>query len=598
MQLSVWRRLCPLGSLFDPVLEKIERTLADPETLSLLDRAEAEERYPDAVIERLKECGLMSLLAGEESEAARPISLWHLAALNVASAQASGSLAITLGVNALALLPIYIGADESQRREIFGQVRGGAFSSLLLSELAHGSNLARNQARAERGVVDDRGEFRPVDDGTPPTHYRIYGEKQLINGGTHHQILVTLLRTRETGAAGAGELGGASSHFTLIRVPRGPGVEPLPRWRTLPAPAADISGIRFAGAIVPAENVIGGEGNGFFLVQQALSISRGGVSALAAGAATRARALAVAYARQRDIYGKPIVHLDAIADHLLRMEALELLASAVSLKAAATLNALGPAAVHYGCVAKLASCALAEEAVAEGRQVLGARALLRDLPYERLLRDVVLYGIFDGTSHVVLEQIHWRLAQSAQNPGGAQDTVTALGRLFQTPPQSLVEVGRRRGRAFVLPIEVHARALAAIPGEVSLEPLADLAQLLLVFTRAARAAGLWDGDQGIRFAAAEIFGQVETLIAAAELADPDRRKALGLPPASGSSLVNIYRFALSWRGGRAAAALRQLWLGSQIAGAEALAAVERAFLLDFQAARALGREALRQTEDP
>jgi alkylation response protein AidB-like acyl-CoA dehydrogenase len=591
MQRDLWRRLCPLGTLSDPVLEAIDGALSEPETLSRLDQAERDERYPAEVIERLKACGLMALFAGDEG---RPVSLWHLAALNVMAAQVSGSLAITLGVNALALLPVYIGASESQRQEIFGRVRAGAFSALLLTELAHGSNLARNEARAEGGTIG-AGGFEPA---AVATHYRVRGEKQLINGGHRHEILVALLRTRDPSpASGDGELVGAARDFSLLRVPRGPGVEPLPRWRTLPAHAADISGVRFAGAVVPAENVIGGEGNGFPLVQQALAISRGGVSALAAGAASRARELAVDYAQERDIYGQPIVHLDAIADHLLRIEALELLAAAASLKAAAALNARGPAAVHYGCVAKLASCALAEEAVAEGRRVLGARALLRDLPYERLLRDVVLYGVFDGTSHVVLEQIHWRLAQSALRPEEEADTLAAVRGVLQAPPQSLVEVGRRRGRAFVLPVERHARALAGIGGAVSLEPLAELARLLLQFTGAARASGAWDGDQGVRFAAAEIFAQLETLIAAVELADPDRRQALGLPLPTGDSVAGVYRFALSWQGARAAAALRQLWLASSLAGAEALDPVERGFLVDFGPARAERRRSLRQTQE-
>jgi alkylation response protein AidB-like acyl-CoA dehydrogenase len=592
---STWQRLCPLGVLRDPVLEQIERTLWEPDTLALLDQLEADESYPGPVLDRLRSIGLMSLFAGEDAAAGRPITLWHLAALNVLSAQVSGSLAITLGVNGLALLPVYIAADEAQRRKILAEVRAGAFSSLLLTELAHGSNLARNEAFAERGTLDEAGVFLPGD-RVPATHYRIRGEKQLINGGTHHEVLVVLLRTREATPQTEADLGGASNHFTVFRVPRGPGVEAMPRWQTLPAHAADISGVRFTEVIVAAENLIGGEGNGFSLVQQALSISRGGVSALAAGAASSARAMAVSYARERNIHGKPIVHLDSIADHLLRTEALDLLASALSLKAVATSNCFGPAAVHYGCVAKFACSAFAEEAVTEGRRVLGARALLREFPYERLVRDVTLYGVFDGTSHIVLDQIQWRLAQSAQREGGGEDTLELARRLYQTPPQPLVEIGRRRARPFLLPIDLHALALAGLGGAISLAPLAKLARALLVFTRSARESGRWDTDQGIRFAAAELFAHVEALIASAELADPHCRQALGLPAVSGHSMAAVHRFALSWFGARTAAALRQLWVRVELPGAEPLVALERDFLRDFEAARAARRKALRETE--
>ena len=71
------------------------------------------------------------------------------------------------------------------------------------------------------------------------------------------------------------------------------------------------------------------------------------MSSLAAGCLNRARDLAVHYAQRRNIYGKPIVELGAISDHLMRLEALNLLVSAISLKATALLKAIGLAASHY-----------------------------------------------------------------------------------------------------------------------------------------------------------------------------------------------------------------------------------------------------------
>src|SRR5438067_1180516 len=80
----------------------------------------------------------------------------------------------------------------------------------------------------------------------------------------------------------------ARREFTHCLVERDATVEPLARGRTLPARGADIGGVRFRGTLVPEANAIGGEGEGFPLVQKALSVSRGGIASLASGAASRA----------------------------------------------------------------------------------------------------------------------------------------------------------------------------------------------------------------------------------------------------------------------------------------------------------------------
>src|SRR6185503_2257377 len=110
-------------------------------------------------------------------------------------------------------------------------------------------------------------------------------------------------------------------------------------------------------------------------------------------------------------------------------------------------NALGLGAAHYTAVAKLACCRLAEEAVDEGRRVLGARALLAAHPYSQLVRDILLYGIFDGTSHLMLEQIQWRLAQESARPERDADTLSMLREIYGAPPAPLPAILRQRARA-------------------------------------------------------------------------------------------------------------------------------------------------------
>jgi alkylation response protein AidB-like acyl-CoA dehydrogenase len=514
-----------------PVLDAIEAYLEAPETRAELESLDRERRYPHAALERLRALGLPALL----TEAA---TVHHLTALNVLCARASGSLAITVGVNALALLPVYIAADDEQRARIFARVREGAASSMLLTELDHGSNLLACQAGAEPGTVDG-GAFRP---GAPGTHYRLRGEKHLINGGREHALLMTFLRTQAAGGPG---------DFSFFAIERDPTVIPLARHRTLPAAGADISGVRFDDTIVDHNCLLGREGEGFTLVQKTLSISRGAISGLACGAASRAHELAAEHARSWWLYGAPIAQLGAIAEHLRRLDALELAVAAIAVKQTALVNAQGLAAAHHTAVAKLAACTLAEAAVDEGRRVLAARALLHDLPYARLVRDVLLYGVFDGTRHVMLDQIQWRLTQVAAASDETEDTLTPLRAAYAAAPAPLVEVLRRRGRARAPALLAHLRALQALPGAVALVPLTVLGETLVAAVRTARADGRWDADQALRFEAAELLALLETLIAVVELADPDRR--LG---AADVVSVETYRFTLAWLGASLAARMR------------------------------------------
>ncbi len=593
---STWRRLCPLGDWRDPVLEAVEECLAAPDTAAALERAVETGSYPAEVVAELQRRGLARLFAEAPGDELSRVTAYHLSALNELAARYDGSLAITLGVNALALLPVYIGAGDELLAEVFGRVRRGAFASLLLSEREHGSNLTRNRARAEPGTLDGDGVFRPAGDGDgrsshgPPSHYRLHGRKDFINGGARHQLLVALLRTADHGATDDGPLG-AARDFTLFLVERGPGVEAERRWRTLPTPAADISSVGFAGVVVPATKIVGRPDEGFPLIQKTLSLSRGAIGALATGAAERAGELAFEHARRRDIYGGPILGLDAIADHLMRQAALERLAAAASLKSTAVTNALGLGAAYYTAVAKYVCCAAAEEAVDEGRRVLAAHALLVEYPYQRLVRDVLLYGVFDGTSHLMLEQIQWRLEQLVAARGtdrAAADPLAAAGEIYRTPPRRILEVCRRPARPLMLSPEAGARALAERPGSVPAEPLAEVAGGLLDLVGRLREDGRWEKDQGLRFTAADLLARLEAVLALVELGDPGRREALGLAPVEGGPPWegDQVRFAAGWSGALLAAVLRRLALSVGVEPAADLAAAERELVALQAAARA------------
>jgi len=585
---NTWQRCCPLSGGLGP-LARVGDHLARPDTRAELARCEAEERFPAEVIARLDQLGLSLLFAAAPD--APYTTAHHIHALGAVTAQASGSLAITVGVTGLALLPVYIAGTGAQLEWVRERVLGGARAAMLLSEWSHGSDLGATETRAER----EPGE---------PGHYRITGEKQLINMGRRAELLMTLARTSPAQTGGLGGAGGLS----LFLIERDATVDPLPRWRMLPVPAADIGGARFRGTMVSAGRRIGEEGEGFRLVQSALTLSRGGISAFASGTASRACGLAFAHARERALYGQPIARLAGVADNLARMAALELAANCLSLSAATAANALGQRAAHLTAVAKLMACDLAERAVSEGRAVVSARALLADLPYQQVVRDVMLYGIFDGTRHLMIDQIQWRVRQMCRaglaDPDGVGVGVGDTGAsddrereaMHRAAPVSLVDSARLRGRAWLPRPARTAARLAGLDGAVDLAPLVDGARALEAAT-AALPDQAWS-DPALAAAMAASWSRLEAALAVAELGDPVRRAGLGLPALAASATdapldpAELARLAIALLALEALADARAALAGAGIA--MAAEAAERALALDRTRAAGAVRGALRE----
>jgi alkylation response protein AidB-like acyl-CoA dehydrogenase len=555
-----WIRLCPVDVLRDPVLLRAAELLAAPETRQTLLAGQAAGEYPAATVAALQQRGIASLFtAGAD--------VFRLCALNSLSAACDGSLAITLGVNALALLPVHLGGSPGLQSRVFDRVDAGAFCGLLLTELDHGSNLLRNTTAA-------------IPDGDS---FTINGEKHLINGATRHDLLITLLRTASGNAVAFGD-------FSVFLVERDATVESLPRWSTLPMRAADIAGVRFHGTRVGRDALVGDIGGGFNLIQRALTLSRGGISALASGCASGAAALARQYAHTRDVYGGPIVALDAIADHLARQAELELAVAALSVKSALAANALGTGAAAYTAAAKLACCALAEESVDQGRRVVSSRALLADQPYERFVRDVLLFGVFDGTSHLMLNELGSRLPQIAKPRPDDDPPLTQTRALFSAPKRPLSAHGDQRTPTRPIDLAAHVRALDGLPGTVSLAPLTALTDALLSLVRSLRGHKAWS-DQGVRFPLAESLAWLEAQVALVELCDPPRRAALGAPELpAGQDLGDILRGALATLGLRLRARLLDAAAAADLPVPEDMSVVERD-LLALRAASRLGARA-------
>ncbi len=299
-------------------------------------------------------------------------------------------------------------------------------------------------------------------------------------------------------------------------------------------------------------------------VQRLLPLSRGGASTFAVGVAACARQLVTHHAITRQLYGQPIQQLGAIAEHLQQMQALELLTCALSLKALAAINALGGGAAYYASLAKYACCTLAEAAVDEGRLIFGSRALLRDFPYHRSIGDVLLFATFDGTTHLLLDQIQWRLMQmvhiSLQASTDGHSLLKLMQQIYTTPPQPIGASAHKEDAVLMVDPVRYLPTLATYASSVPLTPLQQIAETLFALVHHCRTSGDWQADQALRFGLAKLLSWLEALIALIELADAGVRQALGITRPVDDTTITPDRvaYAVGWFGGKLCAELRRV----------------------------------------
>ncbi|WP_428953256.1 acyl-CoA dehydrogenase family protein [Streptomyces sp. cg35] len=306
----------------------------------------------------------------------------------------------------LGAVSTWVGGSADQAAELGARVASGAVVSWGLTERAHGSDLLSGELTAT-----------PVDGG-----YRLDGEKWLINNATRSDLVCVLARTSPAGG---------TRGYSLLLADKSQLEEGsytcLPAARTHGIRGADISGIAFDGAVVPASALIGEEGEGIETVLRSLQITRTICAALSLGAGDRALRIATEFGLEHRLYGKRLIDLpqahraltEAYAD-LLAMEAVTLVAS----RGVHTLTeemSVSSAAVKYLVPTT------ADELISAMGQFLGARSFLSEEfahgLFPKLERDHRIVGIFDGNTLVNLNALINQFAALARGyRAGRTDT--------------------------------------------------------------------------------------------------------------------------------------------------------------------------------
>jgi acyl-CoA dehydrogenase len=283
----------------------------------------------------------------------------------------------SISTNSLAALPIILAGNEQQKAYWLGErlIDQGQFASYGVTEAAAGSNVVGIETRAER---KDGG-------------YVINGSKTFITNASHASFYCVFAKTDPA----AGHRG--MSCFIVERDM--PGVSVGRHFDKLGQRASDTAEIVFENVEVPAENLVGQEGRGFYIAMQVFDYSRPGVAAAAVGLQRRALEESVKYAKERQAFGVPIFQHQAvghkIADMAINYEAARLLVW----QAAWHLDAriANPKLAAY---AKAFAADMATRAAVDAVQVFGGYGYMKEYPVEKLLRDVKIFQIYEGTSEI------------------------------------------------------------------------------------------------------------------------------------------------------------------------------------------------------
>ena len=334
------------------------------------------EEFPADIVKQMAALGFMGLPYPEQYGGAGLDMLAYAIAVEEI-ARACGSTAITLAAHvSLGCGPVYgAGSEEQKRRFLTPMAKGEAIGAFGLTEPDAGSDAAGTRTRAEK-----------VAGG-----WCVNGSKIYITNGSVAKYVTFTART----APGQGTRG--ISAFIMDTAT--PGFSVGKREKKMGLRGSDTVAITFEDCIVPEENLIGDPSTGFKTFMRTLTGGRISIGALALGLAQGAYEHSVRYAKTRHQFGQPISSFQAV-QFLLADMAVRIEASRLMVYHAALLKDAGREHVKESAMAKLFASEAGNWVTDKAIQIHGGLGYCRDVPVERMHRDVKLMEIGEGTSEI------------------------------------------------------------------------------------------------------------------------------------------------------------------------------------------------------
>jgi alkylation response protein AidB-like acyl-CoA dehydrogenase len=358
------------------LLRRSVREFAETEIRPHVSEWDEAQHFPGELIPRLAEMGLLGMQFPEEYGGSGLSAVDYCICIEEL-ARVDPAVALSVAAhNGLCAAHIFMFGTGSQKQaHLTPLARGEKIGAWGLTESTSGSDAAGMRTHAAR----DGGEWV------------LNGSKAFTTHGRVGHVMVVMAVTDRT----AGSRG-----ISAFIVERGtPGMTPGKKESKLGMRASDTSEVLFDNCRIPADHLLGEEGQGFVNTMQVLDAGRIGIAALAVGLAQGAYEAALRYAQERRAFGKTISSFQAIqwklADNATRIEAARLLTYR-----AAYLKTGGGRTTLESSMAKLYASEIAVQAADDCVQIHGGYGLVKDYPAEKFFRDVKLTTIGEGTSEI------------------------------------------------------------------------------------------------------------------------------------------------------------------------------------------------------
>ena len=352
------------------------RAFAREELAPHAARWDREHTFPRDALRALGALGAMGVVVPERDGGAGLDYVSLAVALEEIAAGDGATSTIVSVQNSVVCGPLNAYGTEAQKaRWLPALARGERLGCFCLSEPAAGSDAAAIATRAER-----RGD-----------RYVLNGVKQFITSGRNADVaLVFAVTDRSAGKRGI-------SAFVVET--RTPGYVVARVEDKLGQRASDTAQIVLENCEVPLDARLGAEGEGYRIALSNLEAGRIGIAAQSVGMARAAFEAALAYARERQAFGKPIVDHQAVSFRLADMATQIEAARQLVWHAAALRDAEQPC-LKEASMAKLFASEMAERVCSAAIQVHGGYGYVSDFPVERIYRDVRVCQIYEGTSDI------------------------------------------------------------------------------------------------------------------------------------------------------------------------------------------------------
>jgi len=352
------------------------REIAKEKILPARAELDEKEEFPWEIIKVLADAGLFGIYIPEQYGGLSGGNLDNCLAVEELSKVCIG-VSVSFAASGLGCYPILLFGNEEQKQKYLPVIASGKkLAAFGITEPEAGSDASSIRTTARR-------------DGD---YYILNGTKQWITNGGEAEIYSIIAKTdKERGARGA----------SAFIVEKGtPGFEFGKKEKKLGIRASATRELIFDECKVHKKNLLAKEGMGFIVAMKTFDQTRPGIAAQAVGLAQGALNEAIAYARERKTFGKPIIAHQAVQHMLADMATQVEAARALTYAAARYADSGAKDIAKFASMAKVFSSDVCMQITVDVVQIFGGYGYMRDYPVEKMMRDAKILQIYEGTNQI------------------------------------------------------------------------------------------------------------------------------------------------------------------------------------------------------